>query len=135
RHFLYRQYLRILAEHAPPVFVIENVKGLLSATVNKQSIFARIIGDLANPGRAIGKKSKYPNLEYRLISLVNPYGNLGEFEPEDFVVRAEDYGIPQARHRVIILGIRSDIQRTPRALIKSQAPSIQDVIRDLPKLR
>ena len=31
RHKLYRHYLRILAVHQPPVFVMENVKGLLSA--------------------------------------------------------------------------------------------------------
>ena len=35
RHFLYREYLRILAEHSPPIFVMENVKGLLSATVRR----------------------------------------------------------------------------------------------------
>lgn len=29
--------------------------------------------------------------------------------PEAFIVKAEDYGIPQCRHRVIILGIREDI--------------------------
>ena len=33
RHFLYQEYLRIIAEHRPPVFVMENVKGLLSAKV------------------------------------------------------------------------------------------------------
>ncbi len=29
KHFLYREYLRILRAHAPPVFVMENVKGLI----------------------------------------------------------------------------------------------------------
>lgn len=136
RHFLYRQYLRILAEHAPPVFVMENVKGLLSATVKEQSIFERIMADLARPGTAIGKSGKLEHLRYNLVSLVNPSGNLlGEFEPEDFVVRTERYGIPQARHRVIILGIRSDIKKLPRALSPSPAPSIEEVIRDLPSLR
>ncbi len=136
RHFLYRQYLRILAEHAPPVFVMENVKGLLSATVKEQNIFERIMSDLAQPGLAICKNGKLKHLRYNLVSLVNPSGNLlGEFQPEDFVVRTERYGIPQARHRVIILGIRSDIEKHPRALTSSSAPSIEDVIRDLPSLR
>ncbi|MGK5091980.1 DNA cytosine methyltransferase, partial [Deltaproteobacteria bacterium TL4] len=31
RHFLYKEYLRILAEHHPPVFIMENVKGMLSS--------------------------------------------------------------------------------------------------------
>lgn len=60
---------------------------------------------------------------------------LGEFEPEDFVVRTEKFGVPQARHRIIILGIRSDIKRTPGSLIASAGPSIDEVIRDLPRLR
>src|SRR5207247_1950589 len=90
RHFLYRQYLRILAEHAPPVFVMENVKGLLSATVRGQSMFDRILADLATPGEAIGKTARQKRLRYHLVSLVNPTGDLlGEFQPEDFVVRTE----------------------------------------------
>jgi len=136
RHFLYREYLRILAEHAPPVFVMENVKGLLSATVKKELIFQRILSDLAHPASAIDEGSQGKSLEYRLVSVVNPTGNLlGEFEPEDFVVKTEKFGIPQARHRIIILGIRSDIRKTPRALTPGDPPNIDDVIRDLPRLR
>ena len=33
RHFLYKEYLSIIAKHSPPVFVMENVKGLLSSKV------------------------------------------------------------------------------------------------------
>jgi len=136
RHFLYREYLRILAVHRPPVFIMENVKGLLSATVKKERTFQRIRADLAHPAAALDEKSKEDRLEYRLVSMVNPAGNLlGEFEPEDFVVRTEKFGIPQARHRIIILGIRSDIQKISRALTPSEAPNIDDVIRDLPRLR
>lgn len=135
RHFLYRQYLRILARHAPPIFVMENVKGLLSATVKKELIFQRILADLAHPAHAISDGSRTP-LEYRLVPVVNRTGNLlGEFEPEDFVVRTEDYGVPQARHRIIILGIRSDIIKEPHVLTHSKAPNIEDVIADLPALR
>src|SRR5262249_11337760 len=39
KHRLYRHYLRILAAHKPPVFVMENVKGLLSAKIKDQGIF------------------------------------------------------------------------------------------------
>jgi DNA (cytosine-5)-methyltransferase 1 len=58
RHFLYREYLRILAVHRPPVFIMENVKGLLSATLKKERMFQRILADLAHPGTAIDEKSK-----------------------------------------------------------------------------
>lgn len=136
RHFLYRQYLRILAKHAPPIFVMENVKGLLSATVKKELIFQRILSDLAHPAYAIDDGSEGRPLEYRLVSVVNPNGNLlGEFAPEDFVVKTEEFGIPQARHRIIILGVRSDIKNIPRPLVRSDAPNIEDVISDLPRLR
>ncbi|CAG0963278.1 partial DNA (cytosine-5)-methyltransferase 1, partial [Anaerolineae bacterium] len=48
---------------------------------------------------------------------------------------AEEYGIPQARHRVIILGIRSDLVVRPRQLITAPMVSIEQVIDDLPRLR
>src|ERR1035441_3703104 len=53
RHKLYKHYLRILAVHQPPVFVMENVKGLLSAKVKQERIFDRILADLKNPTEAL----------------------------------------------------------------------------------
>jgi len=136
RHFLYKEYLRILAAHKPPVFVMENVKGLLSATVKQQSIFQRILRDLTQPIAAIAGRRPTNGLKYRLVSIVKSQGNLlGEFEPEDFIVRAEDFGIPQARHRVIILGVREDICKQSRILTPSPGATIDEVIGDLPRLR
>ena len=68
RHRLYREYLRVLYDHHPPVFVMENVKGLLSATVRGKSTINQIISDLKNPGRALGN-GKDP--EYRLYDLTS----------------------------------------------------------------
>jgi DNA (cytosine-5)-methyltransferase 1 len=136
RHFLYREYLRILAVHQPPVFVMENVKGLLSATVREQSIFKRIVADLTDPTAAVemGGFNKRPG--YRLVSIVKSQRNLlGEFEPSVLNVKAEDFAIPQARHRVIILGIREDVARPSRILTPSNAPTIDEAIGDLPRLR
>ncbi|HKY99876.1 MAG TPA: DNA cytosine methyltransferase, partial [Rhabdochlamydiaceae bacterium] len=64
--------------------------------------------------------------------------NEGSNEPEskDFVIRSEEYGIPQARHRIIIFGIREDIfKSSPDILRKKAGVSIEQVIGDLPKLR
>lgn len=136
RHFLYMEYLRILSVHKPPVFVMENVKGLLSATVRQQSIFQRILRDLAHPIAAISGRRSTGSLRYRLVSIVKSPGNLlGEFEPEDYIVRTEDFGIPQARHRVIILGVREDIAKQSRVLTPSPGPTIEEAIGDLPGLR
>ena len=139
KHFLYEQYLRIIAKHRPSVFVMENVKGLLSARVREEGIFKKILADLQNPLDAVygpGQNRKGGKLSYRLVSLVVRGDDLlEEVKPEDFVVRAEDYGIPQARHRIIILGMRDDYATKIRILQKRNTVTIEDVISGLPKVR
>jgi len=67
RHTLYRQYLRILTVHRPPVFVMENVKGLLSAKRREENIFDRMLEDLQRPGRWARGECEDPGLEYNLL--------------------------------------------------------------------
>ncbi len=50
-------------------------------------------------------------------------------------MEAEKYGIPQARHRILILGIRSDIDITPKVLVPGAFPTVAEIIDDLPKIR
>ena len=138
RHNLYRRYLRIIALHEPPVFCMENVKGLLSAKHYQKQVFARILRDLECPLKAepSTRGENDDRLHYRLFSLVGKQGDpLGPFAPEDFVVHMEEYGIPQARHRIIIIGVRSDVQRTPRDLLTTDRVTINEAISDLPRLR
>src|ERR1700730_11504442 len=104
RHFLYKEYIRILHKLMPAAFVMENVKGLLSSSVNGELIFDQVLDDLSRVG----------NGSYRLVPLTPHSGQslLGQLvHPPalDFVVRTEDHGIPQSRHRVIIVGVRADI--------------------------
>lgn len=104
RHFLYREYIRILDRLRPAAFVMENVKGLLSSSVDgRDRIFDRVLDDLRG-GHRDGER-------YRLLALApkRADANVLEPRPDDFVVRAEEFGIPQARHRVIIVGLRHDI--------------------------
>jgi len=139
RIFLYREYLRIIAVHHPAVFVMENVKGLLSAKLDGESIFDWIKSDLKNPGRL------FPNHEsptYKIYSLVQkPNGYDAEGNPiydknQDFLVKTEEYGIPQKRHRVILLGIREDLGRISfEPIQKKRMVKLKDVINELPKLR
>jgi DNA (cytosine-5)-methyltransferase 1 len=58
-------------------------------------------------------------------------------DPTDFIIRAEDHGVPQARHRVILIGIREDhLAKVPDTLLRpSPAPTVREVIADLPRLR
>lgn len=132
RHFLYLEYLKILADHAPPVFVMENVKGLLSATHSGERMIEKIIEDFRDPGKAL--KRKMNDVGYNLFSL-SEKKSTKRFEPEDFVIKCEKFGIPQARHRLLILGVRNDINITPDVLSPQQAPSVHQIIGDLPKIR
>lgn len=133
RHTLYLEYLRIIADHRPPIFVMENVKGLLSATIEGKSAIGRIVRDLQHPGKGI--KGAPNDLTYKLFSLTEQDIADAEVDPRLFVVRAEDYGIPQARHRMFIVGIRGDLKVRPRLLRKLAAPSVQDTIESLPSIR
>lgn len=107
KHFLYREYIRILDRLRPVAFVMENVKGMLSSSVDGQNrIFDQVLRDLRGerPGAT----------RYKLIAL-DPRSrrqlDFTPFEPRasDFIVRAEDFGVPQARHRVIVVGLRADL--------------------------
>lgn len=133
RHTLYLEYLRNIIDHRPPIFVMENVKGLLSATIEGKSAISRIVHDLANPGCAIAGASS--DLVYKLYSLSEGGVVGGEVDPRLFVVHAEEYGIPQARHRMFIVGIRSDLKVCPSTLRKLRAPSVRETIGSLPAIR
>lgn len=139
RHYLYREYLRILHKARPAVFVMENVKGILSAKVNGKLIFHDILRDLTDPGKALGESI---GLQYTIHSLVMPI----KFEPgmdpksidvKDFIVHAERHGVPQARHRVILLGVRKEMNYDGRHLLKETASlvTVKDALRDIQKLR
>lgn len=138
RHNLYRRYLRIIARHEPPTFVMENVKGLLSARHREKQVFANILRDLEYPLRADSdtRGEEDGRLHYRLFALGQRAGNLlGPLSPEDYVVRMEGYGIPQARHRVIVVGVRSDVSGVPRSLGAGDGVTINQAIGDLPRVR
>ena len=53
RHFLYREYLKIIVDHRPPVFIMENVKGLLSSKIHGKFVVQRIVDDLSSPVKAV----------------------------------------------------------------------------------
>ncbi len=76
---LYSYGIRVLLHHRPKWFLAENVGGIRSA--NDGAAFKKIQADMENAG-------------YRIVP------NLYKFE---------EYGIPQARHRIVIVGIRTDL--------------------------
>lgn len=76
RNFLYKELLRLIKDKRPKFFVGENVKGLLSMQNGK--VIKMIIDDFKSLGYEV---------EYRLL-------------------KASDYGVPQNRERVVIIGNR-----------------------------
>lgn len=127
KHFLYREYLRIIRVHAPPVFVMENVKGLLSSHHGGSPMFARIQRDLGAPAKG---------LSYEIRSLVRQDEEFG-LKPDDFLIESEKYGVPQTRHRVFLLGVRSDLAHRPSGLLtQSKAPvTVGQALAGLPRIR
>jgi len=126
KHVLYREYLNIIAKFEPAVFVMENVKGMLSSRHEGGRIFERIKEDLESPR---------PGLRYEVRSLVVPVA-ASDLQPSDFIIRAENHGIPQRRHRVILLGVREDLTgRASNILETTPSVSVREVIGDLPAIR
>ena len=134
RHELYKEYLQIIVDHTPPVFVMENVKGLLSARVNGESILSKILSDLEAPKVAQGVNEH--EFGYTLHGLSDENVS-GRDDPRRFLIRAEKYGVPQARHRVFILGIRNDLCKAahPGKLDPHMSPTVKQTIDGLPPIR
>lgn len=141
RHFLYREYLKVIQRFKPSVFVMENVKGLLSSRVAGKRIFHEILKDLTDPDYALLRKRGEKSACYRVYSISTEmhFDRLippETIDPRAFVVRSELYGIPQARHRVILVGVREDIETKPAPLSPSEKLiSVAEAIGDLPMIR
>jgi len=118
RVYLYKEYLRIIKKHGPAIFVMENVKGLLSAKIDGEKVIDQILKDLKLKGK------------YKIYSFVKPVQN-----DKDFLIKSEDYGVPQKRHRVILLGVRSDIKHTGEYLKGKNKIDLESIIGKLPKIR
>lgn len=128
RHFLYKEYLRIIRDFGPSVFVMENVKGILSSTHRGSPIFDQILRDLSNPGN---------DLHYEIRSFVS--GGIGAAASHrEYILEAEKFGVPQMRHRVILFGVRRDLakyEHRPLSPDTDQANTVANALSGLPKLR
>ncbi len=83
RNLLFREYIEIVKKLKPKAFIMENVEGLV--TMDKGSVISEIV-ELLGDNKYVGQKYK---IEYKIINM-------------------SDYGIPQIRKRVIIVGYRSE---------------------------
>lgn len=139
RNFLYKEYLKVIALFQPLVFVMENVKGMLSAKVHGEFIYKSIFRDLENPSESVELQPLiHKSHKYKILSFIAPLEEGKKLKSKDYIIYSEKYGIPQRRHRVILLGIREDIFKSwgnkTLELSNSQV-SVNNVLSDLPKLR
>lgn len=122
RNYLFESYIKILTHYKPKYFIFENVVGMLSAAPDGTPIVKKI-------------KDAFNTAGYEVI---NDFKNA--------VFDVADFGIPQHRKRVIILGVRNDTRDCtsiirefydeimPRIRKGSKPCTVKDAIGDLPKL-
>ena len=134
RQSLYAEFARILGALRPAVAVMENVKGILSARNGEELIIKRVLMSLRD---AAGADS------YRLYAVTGSGSGYWEEDkgPHNFLVRSEEHGVPQSRHRVIVVCVRSDIDEALpvsdllRLSRRNRKVVVMDVIGDMPRLR
>jgi DNA (cytosine-5)-methyltransferase 1 len=131
------EFLRVVREARPQFFVFENVAGLLSAALRHMSFYERV-----------RKREHEIPPEARLGTafelILNEFGKTG-YRIKWAVLNAADYGVPQARRRLFIVGSRDgdDIQFPPPpthgqpgsievvAGLRKPWPTLRDAIWDL----
>ena len=91
RNYLFESYVKVLNKYLPKFFVFENVTGMLTAQINGEHIVNKIVEALSE--------------NYKV-----------KFDPKINVLNSANYGVPQIRKRVIIIGVRKDIDIEPEEM-------------------
>lgn len=129
RNYLFESYEKILNHFKPKIFVFENVTGLLTAKLGKEKTVNIIL-------KKLGKN-------YKLIK-----------DPYKMVLNSCDYGVPQIRKRIILIGVRKDLKLEPEEIYKNiikthynpessskekinkqKYVTVKEAISDLPKIK
>lgn len=129
RNFLFENYCNVLNHYLPKFFVFENVTGMLTAKINGEHIINKILKALSN--------------NYKV-----------KFNPKINVLNSANYGVPQIRKRVIIIGVRNDIDIEPETVYNNikktnydpemseeerrglhKFITVRDAISDLPRIK
>ncbi len=104
RNVLYREFVKVVEECNPKIFIMENVEGILS--MDKGKVFSQIKEDFENLGYVVeGRK-----------------------------LLAAEFGVPQKRKRVLIIGskLRSPDEYFPQSILeKMNFLTVKDAIGDL----
>lgn len=110
---MYKEYLKMLSIIQPKMFVFENVKGILSM---KNSDGILIMDEIRKKFGEIENKIGY-RIQYKTLN-------------------ASDYGVPQNRERVVIIGVRNDLNinfEFPYPTVERKI-TLKEAISDLPSI-
>lgn len=110
RNKLFYGFVKFINWYSPKAFVMENVKGLLS--MQNGQVIKTIVEEFSNAGE---------------------YGYNVEYK----VLRASDFGVPQNRERVILIGFRKDLNlhpQHPTPLVQDHLVTVDEAISDLPPI-
>lgn len=95
RNYLFEHYISVINRYQPKLFVFENVPGMLSAMPDGTPITDLIRRDLSETG-------------YEIIN------NIKDFA----LIDMSQYGVPQTRKRVILIGVRKDAFENPQEVLR-----------------
>lgn len=102
RNTLFMEFVRLIDELEPKIFVMENVSGMIKGKM--KGVFNEII-------RTLNDLNRY-NIKARLIN-------------------AKYYDVPQSRQRLIIIGVRNDLQKEPVFSEKCKIITVKEAFQDL----
>jgi len=104
---LWPEFERVIRQVRPRIFVGENVKGLMRSSF--APYWRYILRSLRAPFEARRANESWNQHDQRLTKVLKKGGDPTErYEVEAHLVNAADYGVPQVRWRVFLIGIRRD---------------------------
>jgi len=118
RNFLFESFIKVVDYYRPKMFVFENVTGMLSAKTDGVLVVDRIFEAFKKIG----------------------YNILPPERIKESIVNSNEYGVPQSRNRVIIIGVKDDTDDTTlnsvyselkSSSIKNTPKTVRDAIGDL----
>lgn len=122
RNYLFENYLKVVNKYRPKLFVFENVPGMLSAKPGGVPVTDLI-------------KKEIESIGYEIVDDLKQYALLD----------SSDFGVPQARKRIIIIGLNKDYYENPQETLRNfyteilskykvdKKKTLWDAIGDLPK--
>lgn len=117
-NFLFKEMIKTIKHFEPKLFLFENVMGLLSSRWTKNGTKGEIFRDV-----------------------LSEFKKLNNYFQEYALVQSKNYGVPQNRPRLLLVGIRKDLNFLPNhrriadgllpEIRENKYPNIEDIFSDI----